>query len=209
VIVNDCAASGGTSPECSFIQRATPTSFPSAVILSPLNSQTLLTEGWDFDISYRSNVGPGNLTARLYANYLDRFVNPVLGSDNANLAGYDVGQTTAYPHLRSTLDLDYRLGPIDLFAAEQFIGPMNLNAPIQNNIHENPGVPAVWYTNLTLDYALPVQKIDGHVFFTVNNLFDKQFPLIPGTIPGVNIPTALSLYDTVGRAFTVGVRVKF
>jgi iron complex outermembrane receptor protein len=208
-IVNDCFTSGGTSSECSFIQRATPTSFPTSVTLAPLNSQTLLTEGWDFDLSYRSNVGPGSLTTRLYANYLDRFVNPVLGSENSNLAGFAVNQTAAYPRIRSSLNVDYKIGPIDAFVAEQFIGPMNLNAPIQDNIHLNPDVPAVWYTNLTLDYATPLQGVDGHVFFTVNNLFDKQFPIIPGTIPGVNLPTALSLYDTVGRAFTLGVRVKF
>ena len=209
VIVNDCFNSNNTSPECAFVSRPTPTSFPTSVTLSPLNSGTLLTEGWDFDVSYKSLVGPGNLTARLYANYLQRFVNPVLGSGDSNLAGYAVTQTAAYPHIRSTLNVDYRLGAFDIFAAEQFIGPMNQNAPIQNNIHLDPGVPAVWYTNLTLDYALPVERVDGHVFFTVNNLFDKQFPIIPGAIPGLNVPTALVLYDTVGRAFTLGVRVKF
>ena len=65
------------------------------------------------------------------------------------------------------------------------------------------------YTNLTLDYGTPFSGMEGHVYFTVNNLFDKQPPIIPGTVPGVNIPTVISLYDTVGRAFTVGVRARF
>ena len=207
-IVNDCFNSGGTSPECAFISRPTPTSFPTAVTLSPLNSQTLLTEGLDFDASYSSAAGPGKLTARLYANYLERFVNPQLGT-SGNLAGYAVSQTAVYPHIRATLALDYRLGSFDIFAAEQFIGPMNLNAPIPNNIHVNPDVASVWFTNLTLDYATPFERADAHVFLTVNNLFDKQFPIIPGNIPGLNIPTAISVYDTVGRAYTLGARVKF
>jgi len=207
-IVNDCYASKGTSPECAFIARATPTSFPTSVTLSPLNSQTLLTEGWDFDFSYHTHAGPGTLTTRLYANYLDRFVNPVLGSTQ-NLAGYSVTQEASYPRIRATLDADYKISAFDVFVAEQFIGPMNLNAPIEDNIHLDPDVPAVVYTNLTLDYATPFSGMEGHVFFTVNNLFDKQPPIIPGIVPGVNIPTVISLYDTVGRAFTVGVRAKF
>jgi len=174
-IVNDCFNSGGTSPECAFITRPTPTSFPTAVTLSPLNSQTLLTEGLDFDASYSTVAGPGKLTARLYANYLERFVNPQLGT-SGNLAGYAVSQTAVYPHIRATLALDYRLGSFDIFAAEQFIGPMNLNPPIPNDIHVNPDVASVWFTNATLDYATPFEKADAHVFLTVSNLFDKQFP---------------------------------
>jgi iron complex outermembrane receptor protein len=208
-IVNDCYASGGSSPDCAFVQRATPTSFPTSITLAPLNAQTLLSEGFDFDLSYHMTVGPGKLTSRLYASYLQRFVDPVLGSGNANLAGYAVSQVAAYPHIRSNFNVDYKVGPVDVFAAEQFIGPLNLNAPTQDNVHEDSGVPAVWYTNLTLDYTLPVSQFDGHVYFNVNNLFDKQFPIVPGTIPGLNLPTIISLYDTVGRAFTAGVRVKF
>jgi iron complex outermembrane recepter protein len=212
-LVNNCVNSGGTSPACAYISRPTPTSFPTSVTLSPQNSQELLTEGWDFDASYRMPVGPGNMTARLYTNYLERYVNPVVGVDAAgnsvNLAGYTVSQTFAYPRIRSTLQLDYKIANFDIFASEQFIGPSNQNPPVADSVHVNPGIAAVWYTNLTLDYGTSFQGADTHVFFTVNNLMDRQFPIIPGTIPGLNIPTAISLYDTVGRAFTVGVRVKF
>jgi len=47
------------------------------------------------------------------------------------------------------------------------------------------------------------------VFLTVNNLFDKQFPIIPGQTSGSQYSHAISVYDTVGRAYTLGVRVKF
>jgi outer membrane receptor protein involved in Fe transport len=212
-IVTDCYASGGASPECAFISRPAPTAFPTSVTLSPLNNQRLLTEGWDFDASYKRSVGPGNLTARMYANYLERYVNPALAvtatGAPVDLAGYVASQTLAYPHIRSTLNLDYKISAFDIFLSEQFIGPLNQNAPRANNIHVVPGVASVFYTNLTLDYGTEFQGADAHVFFTVNNLTDKQFPIIPGTIPGLNVPTVISLYDTVGRAFTLGVRVKF
>jgi iron complex outermembrane receptor protein len=212
-IVTNCYASGGTSPECAFISRPSPTAFPTSVTLSPLNNQRLLTEGWDFDASYKRRVGPGNLTARMYTNYLERYVNPALAvtatGAAVDLAGYVASQTLAYPRIRSTLNLDYKISAFDIFLSEQFIGPLNQNAPRANNIHVVPGVASVFYTNLTLDYGTEFRGADAHVFFTVNNLTDKQFPIIPGTIPGLNVPTVISLYDTVGRAFTLGVRVKF
>jgi outer membrane receptor protein involved in Fe transport len=46
-------------------------------------------------------------------------------------------------------------------------------------------------------------------FLTINNLFDKAAPLVASNIPGVNTPTIFSLYDTIGRAYTAGVRFKF
>jgi iron complex outermembrane recepter protein len=212
-IVTNCTASGGTSPDCAFISRPSPTAFPTSVTLSPLNSQTLITEGWDLDASYRMNVGPGNLTTRLYANYLDRYVNPAVAvnaaGDAVELAGFVANQTQAYPRIRSTLNLDFKISAFDIFLSEQFIGPLNQNAPSADNVHVVPGVASVFYTNLTLDYGTEFQGADAHVFFTVNNLTDRQFPIIPGTIPGLNVPTVISLYDTVGRAFTLGVRVKF
>jgi outer membrane receptor protein involved in Fe transport len=213
-IVNDCANSNGTSPECAFITRPCPTCFPTAVTLSPLNSQVLLTEGWDFDVTYRGQVGPGALGARLFANYISRFVDPTLGPNTyggppPNVAGYAVSQTSVFPHIRATMTLDYKVSNWDVFLAEQFIGPMNLNPPITNMVHVNPDIPSVFYTNLTVEYAFGIQKVNSYVYFTVNNLFDKQPPLIPGTIPGLNVPTAISLYDTVGRAYTLGVRFRF
>src|SRR5262249_43548595 len=70
-------------------------------------------------------------------------------------------------------------------------------------------VPAVWYTDLTLRYKLPVLDGNTEFFVTINNLLDKDPPLIPGTIPGVNLPTNIAIYDFIGRAYTAGVRFNF
>jgi outer membrane receptor protein involved in Fe transport len=70
-------------------------------------------------------------------------------------------------------------------------------------------VGSVFYTDLTL--RAKVEGWGGEIepFLTVNNLFDRKPPLIAGTIPGVNFPTNLAVYDIVGRAYTAGVRFKF
>jgi iron complex outermembrane recepter protein len=211
-IVNDCYTLGPTSPECALITRATPTSFPSQVATVPTNTAFLRTTGFDLDSSYKTAVGPGILTGRLYGNYLWHYISQQDATAPVyDFAGY--GQTgdqpTAYPHMRGTLSMDYAIGPWDAFVSERMIGAWSLNWPQPDNTFVSPHVPAVFYTNTTITYKLPVDQLDSHVYLTVSNLFDKNFPLIPGTVPGLNLPTMITLYDQIGRAFTLGVNFKF
>ncbi|MGC4252477.1 MAG: TonB-dependent receptor [Sphingobium sp.] len=86
---------------------------------------------------------------------------------------------------------------------------MKIGSQEPNNNYGGAKTPSVWYTDLTIG-----QKIEGwggslEPFLTINNLFDRDPPLVAGDIPGVNLPTIISTYDTVGRAFTAGVRFKF
>mgnify|MGYP002140870801 CR=1 FL=1 len=99
--------------------------------------------------------------------------------------------------------------------AEQMIGSMRLDIPgalaggARVNFVDN-SVGKVFYTDLSLRAKVNIgegRKFEP--FVTINNLFDKDPPLIPGTVPGVNMPTNIAVYDIVGRAFTAGVRVKF
>jgi hypothetical protein len=170
----------------------------------------LKTSGIDFDVTYHRPVGDGTLSMRLYANYLLNYGGEFDGGIY-NLAGFGApaNQPIAYPHLRGELSVDYKYQAADIFVTEQYVGGYSLNAPGPNNVYLNPNVGAIWYTNLTLTYTLPVPQGKVDAFFTVNNLFDQQPPLIPGAIPGENLPTIISLYDTVGRSFTVGARFKF
>jgi outer membrane receptor protein involved in Fe transport len=70
-------------------------------------------------------------------------------------------------------------------------------------------VKAVWYTDLAVRFTIPHGDGNFELFGNVNNLFDKKPPLIPGTVPGVNLPTNIAVYDFIGRAFTAGVRFRF
>jgi len=211
-IVNNCSQSGGTAPECALVTRDTPTSFPSQIRVAPANIAYLETSGIDFDASYRTELAGGNLGLRLYASYLDTYQTqqsstaPVL-----EYAGISTISSTpeGRPRWRGTLSVNYEIGRVGVFLNQQLIGKVKLGIPggLENGLGQTIG--AVGYTDMTLSYRLPVAN--GHVEFfgTVNNLFDKDPPLIPGTIPGVNIATNFALYDTVGRAFTGGIRFKF
>lgn len=214
-ILTNCLNAGGSgAPECALIDRTSPTAFPSLVHIAPANIAYLQTAGIDVDLTYRATLGNGALGIRLYANYLDRFdAQQYTGAPISHYAGVSVvtSNPAGFPRWRGNLTVDYSNGPFGVTIGEQYIGSMRLDIPggslpIQ---FTNPNVSPVWYTDLTLRATVPAMGGNFEFFATVNNLFDKQPPIIPGTVPGVNPPTNISLYDIVGRAFTAGVRIKF
>ena len=214
-ILNNCAAFGSGTPECGLITRPTPTSFPSLVRISEANISFLNTSGWDFDVSYRTDLGEKSaLGVRLYANYLSSFnTQQYTGQPVIRYAGRNgVGSNpVAYPRWRGTFSVDYSTGPFGVTVSQQYIGKMkhlNVAAPALSNFVK-PGVGAVMYTDLSLRWNVEAANGNLEFFTTVNNLFDKDPPLIPGATPGVNLPTNISTYDVIGRAFTGGVRFKF
>lgn len=214
-ILNNCDRFGASTPECLLISRPTPTSFPSLVRITEANISFLRTSGWDIDMSYRTGIGEdGSLGLRLYANYLSKFDTQLFaGQPTIRYAGRNVvgSNPVAYPRWRGTFSIDYSNGPFGITLSEQYIGKMtHLNAasPTLSNFVDNK-VGAVMYTDLTVRWTVPRGDGNFEFFTTVNNLFDKNPPLIPATTPGVNLPTNISTYDVIGRAFTAGVRFKF
>jgi iron complex outermembrane recepter protein len=215
-IIDSCLAAGGSGvPACDQIVRATPTSFPSLIRIVPNNIAFLKTAGIDIDASYRTQLGNGTLSARLYANYISKFdVQQFAGAAIAHLDGVNVviSNPAGYPKWRGNLTLDYTNGPFGVTISEQYIHKMRLGIPIPAGTPTtfvDGHVPAVWYTDLAVRVTIPHGKGHVELFGAVNNLFDKDPPLIPGTIPGVNLPTNIAIYDFIGRAFTAGVRFKF
>lgn len=211
-IVDNCALSGGTAPECAFVTRPTPTAFPSGVRIAPGNIAFLETSGIDFDASYRTGLAGGDLSLRLYANYLSSYktqqsvVAPVY--DISGWANINSGNIVGRPRVRGTFNINYTKGGFGLFLSEQYIGKFKLGSPEPNQVVLNPDVPAVWYTDLTLSQKVPAGRKELELFFTINNLFDKKAPLIPSVSSGGSIPTITALYDVVGTSFTIGARIR-
>ena len=215
-IATNCLAAGGSGvPECSLISRPTPTSPISLINIVPANIAFLTTAGFDFDLTYRTTLGEnGGLGIRLYANYLDKFdAQQYSGAPISHYAGVSVVTTNpiGYPRWRGNLTVDYTNGPWGVTLGEQYIGKMRLDVPggTVPIAFVNPKVKPVFYTDVSVRYTIPAAGGNFELFGTVNNAFNKQPPLIPGTLPGVNPPTNISVYDIVGRAYTAGVRVKF
>jgi len=216
-VLQDCEVSGGTAPSCDLITRPfpfsdhSPANYPTAVRVTGVNIATIDMQGIDFDASYRTEIGAGDLSLRLYATYVDRFRQQLSASQPAiEYAGYTTNGTrvdTPIPRIKGNLSASYDIGVFSVFAQENLIGAMKLG-PTQ--VYAEKSLPAFLTTDLTLTVRPKTNRIKSEVFFTVNNLFDATPPeFFQTTVPGIGLGTLQILYDTTGRQFTAGVRVSF
>jgi iron complex outermembrane receptor protein len=211
-VVADCAANAA-APECALITRPSPTSFPTSVRLVETNMSFLKTSGVDFDGSYRKSVGPGRLSLRLYANHLLTYetqqnsTSPVL--DYKRVDEVSTSISDGHPGWSGLLSAEYEIDKWQLLAAERYIGAMKIARPGLPSNFVDSHAPAIAYTDLTVARTLDAYDGAFSVFFTVNNLFGKDPPLIPSTVPGSTYPTIIGVYDYIGRTYVAGVRFKF
>lgn len=170
------------------------------VITPPFNLNTQKVKGWDVEAQYRTTVGAGKLSLRGYLNVNSAdFIRPAVGSLITQRG------LPTNPKWRATLQANYETDHFGIFIQERIIA----SSLIDPNLVEGVGisendVPRVAYTDVTLT-AKVMDRFE--TFFTVSNLFDKDPPVSPQPTTTFSIPYS-SAYDAIGRAFTVGVRVK-
>jgi iron complex outermembrane recepter protein len=109
------------------------------------------------------------------------------------------------PKWRGTLDLSYARAGFTIGAQERYIGSYRRSDLF---VYTRNDIAAVGYTDLNLSYDVKSSFGTWQVFGTVNNLFDRGYPITPiGSNPGLAISTFRSIYDVTGRYFTAGVRM--
>jgi len=212
-IAAGCEASGGTGPLCDLIVRplpfsnTTPANYPTSIRTVPVNIASLRTRGVDIEASYRRDIGPGAFSARLVASHLLDYK-----SKDSPLAGAVeyAGKTDRFflPKWRGSLSLNYEVGDLSVFVQEQYIGKVSYGPTF---VYRDPDIDPVFYTHVTVSYALELAGRESEVFLNVHNLFDKDAPLYTADSPspGSILDTQPRVYDVVGRTFTAGVRLRF
>jgi outer membrane receptor protein involved in Fe transport len=211
---------------------------PITALYNPvLNIGTTINAGFDFEVGYRLALGNlfagrgDSLTFRLLGTRLIKNSSIVVGAttvtEQVGINGGGIIQGTGgTTDWTSTLNVTYRNGPLMVNLQERFINGGKINAQVDEAGNPNPAnaavnantsqnglvpntVPAYFYTDLSANYSFgPNQKMQA--FLTVNNLFDKSPPQELGALFGVGVvPTNYSVYDAIGRAFTLGARFRF
>jgi outer membrane receptor protein involved in Fe transport len=202
------------------------------------NIGTTKQRGLDFEASYRLPLSRlfedrnDTLSFRLLANYLGKNSTFVVGSTSTtNLVGINGGGIAAGTggnvDWQGTFNVNYQNGPLTLNWQERFINsgkitatsdaagnPNPANAAVNPNVTGNGQVPNTvpdyFYTDVSVTYKFgTARKLEA--FLTVANLFNKAPPTQTGSAAfgyGV-LPTNYTLYDTLGRNFTAGVRFAF
>ncbi len=212
--INQCFA--GSTALCSLLTRA-PDGQLTAVSTPYLNIGSSSTRGVDFESDYSLPLdglfskAAGDLTIRALANFTDRFTQVLPGAPDLQLAG-QTGASPGVPKWQGTFSVQYRNGPFSTYAQERYIGHGALHRdydattldPMYNY------VASVTYTDATMSYDFEATNAKWSTYFTVNNLFDRAPPFAPSTyfVFGTSAgATNLSLFDVIGRTYTLGFKL--
>lgn len=174
------------------------------LINSPVNIAEQYVKGIDFNIAYRRplpSIAPdATLTIRALANNQtqNRTTTPFTTS---NIAGRVTGNGARW---KGRLTATYTQGPFRVGAVGRFIGKGKLrNYWVSGVDIDDNTVPSVWYFGLFGSYSFMHDRLEA--YFHVNNLFDRDPPVIATDSGGFNP----RLYDVVGRYTSIGLRFNF
>jgi hypothetical protein len=171
--------------------------------------------GIDFEGGYTHGVhllggGTETISARAFASYLMSNTTTSSNGVETEFAG-DVG-TLGLPTWKLTAYLQYTNGPITGFFESRFIDGGKLSATDNLNGWDvaNNHVPSVTYYDARLSYDIKFGSTIVQLYGVVNNIFDKAPPLAPSYVglSSAPIQTNQSLYDVLGRRFTVGLKLQ-
>ena len=201
-VLDQCAA--GQTTLCGNVQRDA-TGALSIVNANLLNIQSVEASGVDVEGSYIGQVGSGRVSVRAVGTYVahNKLINVVGAPIEQGGAG------SANPRVIASLSANYSNSGFSLGVQERFISALKRILP-PATIDDNR-IPPTFYTDVRVGYALADVRGTPEIFFSVKNLLDQD-PRITDTsggAAGLFQVTNASLYDAIGRYFTVGIQARF
>ena len=193
------------------------------VLAENQNFALLKTSGVDMEASYRIAGAdlPGNLPGHFNLHLLTTYVaelTQVNPSGVTKVAGQLSGfsRLNGVPHWMGTFQAGYDEERWGAMLQARYIGSgvysnlLTQGAGAANTINDN-SIPAYVYLDLFANYNLKVRGHDVTLYTAINNLLDKDPPLIPSGAAGFTLEssTNTAFYDVVGRNYKFGLRFKF
>lgn len=188
--------------------------------LQPVNFASLEAKGLDFEATYMTTLGPGDLTVRgMVTRYIDST------SDNGiNLPSNDAG-TSSLPGWNYRVSAAYEMGPMTFNLIGRGFSDMVYNTlwiectsacpvsgPDIKTINDND-IEGDYYIDASFSYDLPVTRGEAEAFLYVNNLLNTDPIPVANGPTGNNTPaypqTARAQFDTFGRVLRMGLRMSF
>jgi outer membrane receptor protein involved in Fe transport len=210
-ILNLCEASNGTGPECSLITRPlpfsdrSPANYVLAVQVSSLNQALNIQSGIDFDLAYRRELGPGQFSARLYSSY--NLTNKVKASQTQPTlegAGFAIPGRTVLLRSSSSLNVGYEIGRFRFNVVEQVLSGYKFS---NIQVFSPNKTKAIAYTNATIEYSPNLLGRKNQIFLSINNVFNKDAPLVGSNSAGFGWDTSdVYINSVLGRRYTAGIR---
>jgi len=224
-LVDACFRSGGASRACDRV-AGFGTNDITAIDAGAINIGKFLTRGYDYEISYNTEVGAnGNLNVRFIGTYLyDLIVDTGLGGAPVDYRGQSgpvasFGSFNTSPDWQARVWVTYARNRFSSTLETRYVGSGKLNATW---IESPPGAPTntlpfsvndnsvgdAYYLSWSGSFDFPRGGQDNglQLFWVVNNLLDEEPEIAPG---GNAYPTNPVFFDTLGRRYRVGVRLSF
>lgn len=203
-VVDTCF--GGNQTFCDLITRNV-SNVITAIRLTPQNLAVEREHGLDIEASYRVDLGRSTtlglrvLATHLFARYID---------DGLSRNYLDGENTGALPKWRVVSTASVERGPLRVQATARSVSSGVYDREYTSATLANNYIPGATYVDLGFSAKVPLAgKGEGEFFLNVDNLFNKDPVIVEslGSPQGV-APVNASLYDTLGREFRVGFRVK-
>jgi outer membrane receptor protein involved in Fe transport len=230
-IIDTCFSVGAFCDRVTFNPAVSGNRDATFVDARQINVGSFTSRGIDIEADYTMRVSEGDLNFRLLGTYLyDLIIEAAPGTTPVNFAGQSgpaapLGDFNPSPKwiLNGTVTYDH--GPFTGTLQGRYIGKGALNKTLIgpddsrydptliNSININQ-VPSRFYVTLGANYDL-ISKEGGRrleLFGVVDNLFDIDPPIAPGTTASVvqsSYPTNPGFFDTLGRRYRVGIRFKY
>jgi len=199
----------GSAQQCGFIIR-NPSGTLSRILLPYFNAADRLVKGVDFETSYNQDLSEfnmgvgGDINFRLLVSYLGQFTTDIIGAPAVQYAG-DI-ENNSTPKWNGVASATYNNGPYTFFLQERMVGGGHFDNTNDNGLGVTPNtLHDVWYTDTTFSYQV---NDNLNAFFTINNLFDRDPPPNPSYLIDSSSYGNRTLYDLIGRMYTIGVHYK-
>jgi hypothetical protein len=206
--LNFCA--NGSAQQCAFITR-NPNGTLSRVALPFFNAAARQTKGMDFEVNYVTPVSDvfgydANWSLHALVNYIGQFTTQIQGAAPVQLAG-DISVNST-PKWTGVISSNLNVDRFTWFLQERWIGGGKFDNTNNNGLGVYPNnVGSVFYTDTSITYdILPDRGLQA--FFTINNLFDRDPPPTPSFLIAGSNYSNRTLYDLIGRQFTLGLRYR-
>lgn len=174
-----------------------------------INFQNLIAKGYDMELAYRFPLAGGELNVRALANYAEDLIISD-GITQLDLAGTVAwANPTAMPHWRSSVGIGYARGGLNVLTNVRYVGGGKYGDNMPVNFRDVQDFSGRTYVDLGVGYGFDIGNGPRvQLFGRVNNLFDKDPPIITEPFPAAPM-TNYTLYDAVGRTFQAGFRISY
>lgn len=217
-IVDRCYLRGVTDL-CDLIRRSdVGTPYISQIFNLFINVAHTRTSGLDFEAGYSRQVdwfggGAERVAIRFFANYLEEASSAFVGEPPLDRAG-ETSALYDFPKRLANASFTYGNGPFTFNLQTRYRSATVRDVTWREGIDiEDNSVGSRAYTNMNLLYDFDWADNSAQLYFYVGNLFDKDPPLIPGGIGATTgwagIGDINRAFDTLGRTYSAGVRVRF